>query len=357
MFSGLTSALSEFRNIRPSKRHTAQLTVGIAAATLAAVAGLTAGSASAAAPKPVAGATQHLHTASHIAASQARTSQAGTSHTGTSQAGTSQAGTSHTGASPAGRHPGAAAPGSASRVVLADKAAPAHRSHPQAASQHPAAQAQPYYFYDSVTPWEIPANQQVATYANGDYAVSPSEVAGRGQVLWIDVSGDDIGATALDVEPGDATPTIAANWALDKLRAQPDSVALIYTMRSEWPAVQTAVADTVPSRMWPNIRWWIADPTGVPHLVPGSSATQYYWGPDYDINLAAPGLLTAQDDQPATPSPQPVKAAAQTRPAGQTRRAAQSASYASSAWAHHYLERGDVGFFGADGFGGGVQAS
>ena len=58
-------------------------------------------------------------------------------------------------------------------------------------------------------------------------------------------------------------------------------------MRSEWPAVQAAVA-TLPTRMRSRVRWWIADPTGYPHLVPGSDATQWYWGPRYDITTATP---------------------------------------------------------------------
>ena len=38
-----------------------------------------------------------------------------------------------------------------------------------------------------------------------------------------------------------------------------------------------------------QVRWWIADPTGVPHIVPGASATQWYWGHNYDITTARPG--------------------------------------------------------------------
>jgi hypothetical protein len=186
--------------------------------------------------------------------------------------------------------PSKAAPSKAapSKAVLAEKAASAAKVKPQP-RQRPVQHAvsnQPYSIYDSVTPSEIPAGQKVATYADGNFAVSPGQVAGRGQVAWIDVSGSDINASAIDVEPGNATPSVAANWALDKLRAQPGGVAWIYTMRSEWPAVQYSVATTVPSSMWSHIHWWIADPTGVPHLVPGSSATQWYWGPNYDISEA-----------------------------------------------------------------------
>jgi hypothetical protein len=190
---------------------------------------------------------------------------------------------------------------------LAPHAVPAHRrastveltasNHARAASprraaapQHaaPARPARPWLIYDSVTPAAIPAGHEVATYATGGYAVSPAQVAGR-HVLWIDTQGNDPHANALDVEPGDATPTVAAAWAQHKLAAEPRSLPIIYTMRSEWPAVQAAV-NTLPGWMHSHIRWWIADPTGYPHIVPGSNATQWYWGQNYDISTANPGF-------------------------------------------------------------------
>lgn len=128
----------------------------------------------------------------------------------------------------------------------------------------------------------------IATYATGGYAVPAAQVAGR-QVLWIDTRGTDPAAAALDVEPGDATPSVAAQWAWHKLRATPGSVARIYTMISEWPAVKAAIGG-LPQRMRTHVRYWIADPTGVPHIVPGASATQWYWGKHYDISTAKPGF-------------------------------------------------------------------
>jgi len=189
--------------------------------------------------------------------------------------------------------------GAASAATLAPAAATAHATAaPKAAAKaataattgaRPAAPAGPYRIYDSVTPSSIPAHAPVATYADGGYAVSPSQVAGRGHVLWIDTNGSDPRASALDVEPGDATPSMAASWAWHKLHAAANSVAIIYTMRSEWPAAQAAV-HTLPPQMQSHVRWWIADPTGVPHIVPGASATQWYWGPNYDITTASPGF-------------------------------------------------------------------
>jgi hypothetical protein len=89
----------------------------------------------------------------------------------------------------------------------------------------PVKPAQPYLIYDSVTPAAIPSNHEIATYATGNFAVSASKVAGRGPVLWIDTNGTDPAASVLDVEPGDATPSGAASWALQKLNDQPNSVA------------------------------------------------------------------------------------------------------------------------------------
>jgi hypothetical protein len=268
-----SSALSKFRNIYHSVRESALLPLGIAASVVAAVVGLTTGLASAAASAPAAVSKPAADSPAAVSKPVAGVPLA------------ARAASHATAARPAWRT-GLTNVSSPPKAVLADRAAPVHQNHPQAASQRPDVSVRPYSIYDSVTPWAIPAHQKVATYANGNYAVSPGEVAGRGQVAWIDVSGSDINASALDVEPGNATPSIAANWALDKLRAQPGGVAWIYTMESEWPAVKYAVATTVPTRMWSHIHWWIADPTGVPHLVPGSSATQWYWGPHYDISEA-----------------------------------------------------------------------
>ena len=172
---------------------------------------------------------------------------------------------------PAAAHPAAAHPAAAHQVLRRD------------------VPAKPWELYDSTTPSQIPAGHEVATYADGAFAVPPHEVSGGGHVVWIDTNGSDPRASALDVEPGDATPQIAASWARAKLSADPNSPAIIYTMRSEWPATQAAVS-SLPAHMRSEIRWWIADPTGVPHMVPGANATQWYWGSRYDISTVDPGF-------------------------------------------------------------------
>ena len=152
-----------------------------------------------------------------------------------------------------------------------------------------AAPASPYLVYDSVRPEGLPHDKVAAVYANGNYAASSSQMKGRGSVLWIDTNGSDPAADALDVEPGDATPYGAAQWVQHRLSAQPHSVAIVYTMRSEWQQVKDNVGH-LPGWMQSKVRYWIADPTGVPHVVPGSNATQWYWGNSYDITTANPDL-------------------------------------------------------------------
>jgi hypothetical protein len=165
---------------------------------------------------------------------------------------------------------------------------PSASPSPAPSPSQPAAPDQPIEIYDSANPAAIPAGVMCATYATGDYAVPAAEMAGR-PTIWIDAWGTDPAASALDVEPGDATPSMVPEWVRQHLALEPSDNARIYTMLDEWPAVKQAVS-TLPSWMQARVRWWIADPTGVPHMVPGASATQWYWGPNYDISTADPGF-------------------------------------------------------------------
>lgn len=184
--------------------------------------------------------------------------------------------------------PGGSASGPAATPASTASTASPASGQPAPAPSQPAAPEQPLQFYDSVIPWAIPAGNVIATYATGRYAVMSGTVAGR-PTIWIDTQGSDPGASVLDVEPGDATPARAAIWAAQKLAQDPSARARLYTMRSEWPAVQAAIS-MLPAWMQARVRWWIADPTGVPHMVPGANATQWYWGRTYDISTANPGF-------------------------------------------------------------------
>ena len=153
----------------------------------------------------------------------------------------------------------------------------------------PAPPAQPTTIYDAVTPSAIPAGAQAAVYSDGAYAASPAQVAGHPNTLWIDTNGSNTHANVLDVEPGDATPQQAATWVQQKLTANPNDTAIVYTFRAEWQPTQAAIS-ALPQAMQSHVKWWIADPTGTPHIVPGSDATQWYWGQNYDQSLANPGF-------------------------------------------------------------------
>ena len=195
-------------------------------------------------------------------------------------------------ARPGTARPGTDRPGTAAAVTrAAGHAAAVTRAAGHAANHTPARHhgtpRRPYQMYDSVTPAAIPGGKAIATYADGPYAASPATLHHR-NVTWIDTNATDpAGATVLDVEPGDATPATAATWARTRLDTHPHATAVIYTMRTEWPATQTAIA-TLPHWQQHHIRYWIADPTGTPHLIPGSAATQWYWGTHYDISTVTP---------------------------------------------------------------------
>jgi hypothetical protein len=198
-------------------------------------------------------------------------------------------GTTHQAAKPAVNKTAKPAP-----AKLTEKAAPA--KHAPAKHQAKKAAAKPkqyqYPIYDSVTPGSLPHGKVAAVYVNGAYATSYNQVARQKSVLWIDTNGSNPGATVLDVEPGDATPHGAAVWVQQRLDKHPHSVAIVYTMLSSWQAVKDNVAH-LPKSQQDNVRYWIADPTGVQHMVPGADATQWYWGTNIDVSVANPSLTQA----------------------------------------------------------------
>jgi hypothetical protein len=315
--SPLPKSPAAYRSFRPTRVH-----LGAAAVTAAAVLGLSGGAAHASVvsgPSLGSGTSQQFlggSTPGLDLSNQGLTGQspfapatapsprpapaAGHSATGNSPAGNSPAGNSPAGNSTAGQ----AGTGSAHAATVQAPVQSGGEQH-GSSQQHGGGQhhggrhhhshaqssggTRPFEIYDSVTPTKIPAGQIVATYATGPFSVPSSQVAGRSRVFWIDVNGSDTSAAALDVEPGDATPSTAEQWAWHKLDADHGGIAVIYTMRSEWPAVQAAVS-ALPGWMHSHIRWWIADPTGYPHLVPGSNATQWYWGSNFDISTAQAGF-------------------------------------------------------------------
>jgi hypothetical protein len=187
------------------------------------------------------------------------------------------------------------APAATAKAAPAKPAPAKHAGAKHAARKHAAKKHKHYQYpiYDSVTPGNLPHHKVAAVYANGAYQASYSQVAGQKSVLWIDTNGSNPGATVLDVEPGDATPHGAAVWVQQRLDRHPNSVAIVYTMRSSWQDVKDNVAH-LPKWQQDKVRYWIADPTGVQHMVPGADATQWYWGANIDVSVANQSLTQAR---------------------------------------------------------------
>jgi hypothetical protein len=192
----------------------------------------------------------------------------------------------HHAAKPAADKTAKAAPAKHAAKPAAEHAAKPAAKHEAKRAEKKAKPAGPYHIWDSVTPSSLPAGHDAAVYANGAYAAAARQVTNHKSVLWIDTNGSNPGANVLDVEPGDATPAGAAAWAQQRLVHHPHSVAIIYTMLSSWQAVKDHVAH-LPKAQQDNVRYWIADPTGVDHIVPGAAATQWYWGANVDISTAS----------------------------------------------------------------------
>lgn len=279
----ITESLSVLRQKPPALRRPSRLTYGIAAATVAAAAvtavavGGVAGGPVTAASAGHAGTTaafSHLHgvheSPAAVSAQRVSNSASGT-HLAVVPKGTSQPDQT------------------TAKQAPAQQAAPQQSAAPQAPAQ-PAWPSQPYEFYDSTIPSAIPYGSPAAVYSDGPYFATSWQLGNLGSTLWIDVTGQNPnGASVLDVEPSDATPQQAATWVWNRVNANHHAIARIYTMLGEWPAVQAAIG-TLPGWVQAQVRWWIADPNGIPHIVPGAQATQWYWGPGYDESLALPSF-------------------------------------------------------------------
>ncbi len=259
------------------------------------MAGVSAGVAFAATGGPPAGGTtgaagegsSHPGTPVSAASSATVTSGHGTRYRTTPSPAGQRSGAVPSSARGAGRAAGKQRAATGSRTTSGPKAGPSPKPAPSASPA--STPAQPYEFYDSIDPETVPAGAEVATYATGAHPTPVSLVAGRKKVLWIDTEGTDPEAQVIDVEPGCASPSQVPQWVQSHLADDPGSVAIVYTTISEWSQVQQDVS-SLPASMQSKIRWWIADPTGSPHIVPGSQATQWYWGSNYDESEALPSF-------------------------------------------------------------------
>lgn len=289
MHPRIPETLSLLRNLPPG-RVRSRVTLTAAAASAGAAALAAAMVASGPVAGPAAAAARHVVTAGAAGHFRGVSPVVAVAVSGPHVRNPASAGTAHSG--PPGRP--------AQRggdTHLAARVRPQGRGQPRraaatqarAARNAPARPARPYRIYDSVNPSAIPAGEAAAVYADGRYCTRPAQVHSLGHALWVDVTGHNYAASVLDVEPGDATPSQAASWAWHRLRAHHHAPVRIYTFRRAWPAVKASIA-TLPSWMRARVHWWIADPTGVPHMVRGAHATQWYWGTEYDKSLASPGF-------------------------------------------------------------------
>jgi hypothetical protein len=144
-----------------------------------------------------------------------------------------------------------------------------------------------YGIYDSSTAEAIPKGKVQAVYSNGLYAAPVTDEKDHPRTLWIDVTGGNPKADVLDIESEDAGWWQAGPWAEAAYKDHPNRPVIEYTAYGTWAADKASVAEYAPNV---DVKWWVASPSGIPHLVPGSSATQWYWGTWYNVSETTQGF-------------------------------------------------------------------
>ena len=151
--------------------------------------------------------------------------------------------------------------------------------------------------YDAVDVAAIPADAQIIlAYVDGGYVTLPAvkQRFPHATILTVTTTGFTK-ADICDCETGDATPEIVASGIANGL------YHTVYSNRSTLPQLVKAIG---------NLRWnwYAADWTGVPHLVPGSVATQYADPPasggNYDVSITD-GVWPFVAPSPAVPFTDP----------------------------------------------------
>lgn len=149
----------------------------------------------------------------------------------------------------------------------------------------------PDTMYDAVNWSAIPRGAlYIAVYANGLDAADTGEVAAsfpKARIYMIDVLGTDPGASIKDVEKGDINPDNVHEAVNMRFEAHPDSLCRVYVNLSNWSATRANINANVSAENKLKVRWWVANPTfpPTPHFVPGSNATQYAFGTEFDTSL------------------------------------------------------------------------
>ena len=176
--------------------------------------------------------------------------------------------------------------------------------------------------YDAVDPADIPAGGDlVAGYLDGPLSKWPDAAWGKfaGKIrVGIAVFASTNDGHVLDIENGDATPAEAPGWVLRRRAAGADPS--VYCGMSAWGEVRAAFQ----SGNIPEPHYWIADPTGQPHIPPGAVACQWGFKGSYDVSSVMdywPGVDNGQtwgdpvNPSPATPPAVPTEPAQDPAPA------------------------------------------
>lgn len=145
--------------------------------------------------------------------------------------------------------------------------------------------------YDSTVVAHIPDDAvAVAGYVNGIFTTFDDLVMRFPHAKALSISIDaQTDADALDIETGNATPAEAPAW-VRKQHARGEKTPWVYANTSTMPQVIDALTKDDIRRS--EYRVWTAHYTGVPHIEPGSDATQYEDHAEiYDVSLCEPYLL------------------------------------------------------------------
>lgn len=159
--------------------------------------------------------------------------------------------------------------------------------------------------YDSVTSHDIPAGaQMVAGYVDGAYAWSllDWELHLGATKVRITVTGATLDAHVADVETGDLTPALGAEWGRRMLAA--GKYPVLYFSLGLWPQVKAAIEAA--GLQTGQFGAWVALWDGVAQLQPGWLAKQYAHPPGsgghYDLSVVA-DYWGGVDPAPAKPPP------------------------------------------------------
>lgn len=161
--------------------------------------------------------------------------------------------------------------------------------------------------YDSVDVGQIPAHPFAAAgYTAGSWATWPRIRALAQHAISIAIH-SSYRADCLDDEPGDATPSEAGPWALQDIRAG-FRVPCVYSDLSEMPAVKASLARWLGSGWRARVMLWLAWYRGVPGLVTGYDAVQYWdhcLGRNLDCSTVSLRFLKIAQPPYVAPAPKP----------------------------------------------------